>query len=197
MAVTIEELNIELTSNTSNAADAIGELNAKLKELKSTSDAGAGLQKISEEAKRVTEDIEGMKRVTESTNKATESQKQFRDETRKPSGLDKIDKDIDPVKTKLLSLGGVWAGLKKSFIRFASSIRRIMLYRIIRALLKQVAEAFTTGINNLYQYGLKASTQFAKSMDSMATSAQYFQNSIAALAVPLYQAIIPVLDCIS
>jgi hypothetical protein len=208
LAVTIEELNIELTSNASKASDAIGGLSAKLKELKSTSDAGAGLQKISGEAKRVTENIEGMsskglsnahsglKKISESASSAGVSLGELNrvvEQGGVVKGLKKTREEAEKTPSALGKLKSGFAGARDSLKSFAASIKRIMLYRIIRSLLKQVAEAFMTGVNNLYQYSLKASTQFAKSMDSMATSAQYFQNSIAALAAPLYQAIIPVL----
>lgn len=136
--------------------------------------------------------------VTDSVNSASMAQEVFRSATESSSGaVVKMSYVLHALGLMLKSQGENFKGwvssVKAKINSLVSAIQRIMLYRIIRALLKQVAEAFTTSINNLYQYSLKASTQFAKSMDSMATSAQYFQNSIAALAASLYQAIIPVL----
>lgn len=78
--------------------------------------------------------------------------------------------------------------------KVAGSLERIIRYRVVNGVLKQIAQAFSEGVNNLYQYSKAIGTDFAKNMDSAATSLQYFRNSIGAMAAPILNALIPVFD---
>lgn len=77
-----------------------------------------------------------------------------------------------------------------------SSFKRIAITRAIRTLIMQIGEAFTKGIEELYNWAKGVGNPFAQSMDAIATSLHWFRNSIAAAAAPLYNAIAPVLDAI-
>lgn len=78
--------------------------------------------------------------------------------------------------------------------KVAGSLERILRYRTVNEFLKQIAKAFSEGVNNLYQYSKAVGTDFANSMDSAATSLQYFRNSIGAMTAPILNALIPVFD---
>ena len=81
--------------------------------------------------------------------------------------------------------------------KFVSMFKRIMLYRAIRGILSGITEGISNGIKSLYAWSAKASGQgneFAKSMDTMASSMQYFRNSIGAAVAPLISSFIPVLS---
>lgn len=78
--------------------------------------------------------------------------------------------------------------------KVAGSLERILRYRTVNELLKQIAKAFSEGVNNLYQYSKAVGTDFASSMDSAATSLQYFRNSVGAMTAPIFNALIPVFD---
>lgn len=78
--------------------------------------------------------------------------------------------------------------------QFLSSIKRIAMYRAIRAMLQAVSQAFKDGTNNLYQYSKAMGGAFAKSMDSISTSMQYFKNSIAAAVAPIINSLAPAID---
>nr|DAH82980.1 MAG TPA: hypothetical protein [Caudoviricetes sp.] len=78
--------------------------------------------------------------------------------------------------------------------KVAGSLERILRYRAVNGVLKQIAKAFSEGVNNLYQYSKAVGTDFANSMDSAATSLQYFRNSIGAMTAPILNALIPVFD---
>lgn len=78
--------------------------------------------------------------------------------------------------------------------KVASSLERILRYRTVNEFLKQIAKAFSEGVNNLYQYSKAVGTDFASSMDSAATSLQYFRNSVGAMTAPILNALIPVFD---
>lgn len=78
--------------------------------------------------------------------------------------------------------------------KVAGSLERILRYRAVNGVLKQIAKAFSEGVNNLYQYSKAVGTDFARNMDSAATSLQYFRNSIGAMTAPILNALIPVFD---
>lgn len=78
----------------------------------------------------------------------------------------------------------------------ASSFKRILFYRAIRTIIKQIGDAFREGTQNLYYYSQGIGGQFAASMDMAATSMLYFKNSIGAAVAPLVNALAPVLDMI-
>ena len=78
--------------------------------------------------------------------------------------------------------------------KVAGSLERILRYRTVNEFLKQIAKAFSEGVNNLYQYSKAGGTDFASSMDSAATSLQYFRNSVGAMTAPIHNALIPVFD---
>lgn len=77
-----------------------------------------------------------------------------------------------------------------------SAFKRILFYRAIRALIKEITQAVKEGINNLYQWSAAFGGEFAGSMDRAATSLQYFKNSIGAAMAPLINAIVPIIDAI-
>lgn len=78
--------------------------------------------------------------------------------------------------------------------KVAGSLERILRYRTVNEFLKQIAKAFIEGVNNLYQYSKAVGIDFASSMDSAATSLQYFRNSVGAMTAPILNALIPVFD---
>lgn len=82
----------------------------------------------------------------------------------------------------------------KTIGKVAGSLERILRYRTVNEFLKQIAKAFSEGVNNLYQYSKAVGTDFASSMDSAATSLQYFRNSVGAMTAPILNALIPVFD---
>ena len=75
-----------------------------------------------------------------------------------------------------------------------AAFKRILYYRMIRTLIKEIGAAFRTGVNNLYAWSQMADGRFAASMDRMATSMLYFKNSIGAMVAPLLNSLAPALD---
>lgn len=80
------------------------------------------------------------------------------------------------------------------FTQLVNSFKRILMYRAIRSLIKEIGQAFSEGINNLYQYSKLMGTDFAGSLDRLATSFLYLKNSLAAMASPIINAIAPAID---
>lgn len=74
------------------------------------------------------------------------------------------------------------------------ALKRVVFYRIIRSLIKDAGQALKTGINNLYEWSQTVGGDFARSMDTIATSMAYFKNSIGAAVSPLINALAPAID---
>lgn len=98
------------------------------------------------------------------------------------------------------ALGGEFIGNIKSAVtglgNFLNSIKRIAMYRLIRTALKEITQGFAEGQKALYAWSSANGDQFAKSMDRIATAAQYLRNSLAAMAAPIYNALAPAIDFI-
>ena len=90
---------------------------------------------------------------------------------------------IGKVKQTTSSLGQLFGSLK-----------RIAMYRAIRAAISAITKGFQEGISNLYQYSMIMDGQFSKSMDRLATSSQYLKNSLGAMAAPILNALAPAID---
>lgn len=73
---------------------------------------------------------------------------------------------------------------------------RIVKYRMIRSVIKQITQAFTTGIKNVYFYSKAIGGSFAPAMDDAASVLLQFKNSIGAAAAPLIQSLIPYLKMV-
>ena len=86
------------------------------------------------------------------------------------------------------------AGVAKSISGFVRSLGRIAFYRAIRAAIKEVTQALSEGIGNLYQWSLLIDHTFAKSMDKIATSMQYLKNSLGAMVAPIINTLAPAID---
>ena len=88
------------------------------------------------------------------------------------------------------SLGGVIGGFK-----------RILGYRMIRTIIKEITQGISEGIKNLYGWSkliggaVSASGEtFAQSMDRITTSLAYFKNSVGAAVAPIIGALAPAID---
>lgn len=77
-----------------------------------------------------------------------------------------------------------------------SSLKRIAMYRAIRFFFSQLTAAMKEGIQNLYMYSSLMGGTFKGSMDSLATSFQYLNNSMGAMVAPLINMIAPAVDAL-
>lgn len=86
------------------------------------------------------------------------------------------------------------AGYAKGLAGVVGGFKRIVGYRIIRSIIREITQAFSEGIQNLYGWSRLVGGQFAQSMDTIATSMRYFKNSIAAAVAPIINALAPAID---
>ena len=86
--------------------------------------------------------------------------------------------------------------LTKKLHSMGAAFKRIMIYRAMRALIKNITAGFQEGIQNLKAWSDSVGGEFSRSMDNMTASMTYFKNSVAAMAAPLYNSFAPALDYI-
>lgn len=80
--------------------------------------------------------------------------------------------------------------------KFLAQLKRVAYYRFIRMILREIAQAFKEGAQNLYQWSTAnpGLSDFAKNMDRIATSVLYLKNSLGAMLEPLVRILTPVIE---
>lgn len=76
----------------------------------------------------------------------------------------------------------------------ASGFKRIVGYRMIRSIIREITQGFSEGIKNLYGWSALVNGKFKTSMDTIATSMLYLKNSIGAAVAPIINALAPAID---
>lgn len=94
----------------------------------------------------------------------------------------------------LNSLKNSFSGLNKQLNYFGAAIKNVIVYSAISRTFGAINTGVKTGTNNLYQYSKIISGEFAASMDRLASSLQYFQNSIGAAVAPLINSFAPAIE---
>lgn len=110
--------------------------------------------------------------------------------------IEAYKKFFEIMKLPFEEMAEKFIGYGKTIKNFMNSIGRVALYRAIRTGIKLVTQAIKTGVNNLYQWAALVGNSFKPTMDSLATSFQYLQNSIGAAVSPLLDMAAPVLEYI-
>lgn len=103
---------------------------------------------------------------------------------------------FSPITKTVSKLSHAFDGLGKKFSNLMKRMANMALYRVVRAGLQIISKGLKEGIENLYKWDSITGGSFMTSMDQMATSLKYLQNSFGALAAPLLQALAPAIDVI-
>lgn len=109
------------------------------------------------------------------------------------------------LKTVLQGIGKVMASPFKNAARnvgdfakklggVASGFKRIVGYRMIRSIIREITQGFSEGIKNLYGWSALVNGKFKTSMDTIATSMLYLKNSIGAAVAPIINSLAPAID---
>lgn len=129
-----------------------------------------GIKETKESAKQASSDFIEYKKTTEEASKEMSLgaffMKKFGEETDKSSG-------------------------KAS--AFFASLKRIALYRAVRFILKEIAQGFREGFENLAQYSGAANNVISQ----LQTTALQLKNSFAAALLPVMQALLPIIQSVS
>lgn len=157
------------------------------------SDTGTGGTEIAEQLEETEIDLYD---TTDAVNSAKISFGLFRAEIDPiaKGTLRAVSSGLKIIASPLSVLGKQLSKAAEKAKQFLSSIKRIAMYRAVRAILKSITDGFAEGRKNLYYYSKEVGTEFAPSMDRAATAALYFKNSIGAATAPLTNAFVPVLE---
>ena len=103
------------------------------------------------------------------------------------SGLDRV----------LVRIRNAFKEINRQIRYFTGALKSMLTFSAFYGVMTAVSESIKTGTENLYQWSKTVNGDFAQSMDRIAGSLQYVQNSIAAMTAPLVNTFAPVLDQIS
>lgn len=138
------------------------------------------LQELCEEA------INSGKGASELTGKMVDLDGELK---KKKRDTEEVTTAFQGLKTGISRLFGPIGNLLKQFAR-------IVRYRMIRAVIKQITEGVGEGVENYYRYSKAIKSAFAPAMDTAATALQQMKNSIGAALAPLIQSLIPLLQTV-
>lgn len=77
--------------------------------------------------------------------------------------------------------------------KFYESLKRIALYRVVRSILKHIADAFKSGMQTIAQYSDEANAALSR----IKTSSTYLKNSLGAMLAPVLSAIAPLIKTVA
>lgn len=128
---------------------------------------------------------------------AKESADVFNQESfQKKSGLTQIAQDIKKLNPVIEGLGEKAKKVSSKsggLGNFMSALKRVALYRFIRAIIKQISQAFQEGIKNVALFDTSAN----KTMSQLATSLTNIKNSLGLMIQPFLETLSPVVQQLS
>ena len=125
-----------------------------------------------------------------------------------PIGTDVVDQMTDALKRFNDAIDDSSKKIKKvnknldktndTFDKIWKSVKRIAFYRILRTALKDIGDAFETGLKNAYGYSKLSETftRLADSLDRMKSAASQMVNQLGAAWGEVLQAIMPAIEWI-
>lgn len=81
-----------------------------------------------------------------------------------------------------------------AFKKLGHTIGRLVLYRLLRSMIRMITQQVKLGIDALYNWSDVVGYRFKAAMDGLATSFQYLRNSVAAMISPIVEGLQPVID---
>lgn len=139
--------------------------------------AQTGLQRLSDAVNKTGSSVE---RETSALRKNSSAQKQNTSEANQNAKAHK--KAGDSSKHHAGGLG-----------KLAAALKRILIYRAIRALIKSVTTTITEGVKRMYEWSEAHDQVFMRVMDMYATEKQYIQDATGAAVAALLQSLLPVI----
>lgn len=192
MADTIETLEIQIKHSASGAADEIKKVASAVRSL------AKALDKVIP-ALREFNDILGKRRKaninisSSTTNQYADTINNIKEASSKAKGGTKetasgIQKIGEAAKNALKPLSG-----------FLRSLGRIAFYRAIRSILKSIAQAFSEGLKNAFEFSKGIESEghrFAEALNMMSSSGLKMKNQLGSAFIGLLAAIAPIVNAI-
>lgn len=199
MADTIESLEIEIKHSASGADKEINELVSSLKELASALTAVANASKAGSKAK------ENMSSGLTDVQRAVRAVKTLAtwlgDAAKKALNLTKnlAFKGLQSGANAFRSLSESAKKAVAPLQNIISSFKRILFYRVIRSIIREITQAFQEGLQNAYAFSqgiISEGHRFAQAMDSMKTAGSTMKNQLGSAFIALLAAIAPIVNAI-
>ena len=152
----------------------------------------ANTAQASKNIKELTKDVKDFSTASQQASKAqAESGQVTTNVTKDMSGN---LKGLDASVQKSFSfLGGVGKKIETVFKPF----QRVANYRLIRGFITELTSGFSEGVQNMYAWSKSIGGEFASAMDSLASSAQLFKNSLAVASAPLIEWLAPQVEALA
>lgn len=109
-------------------------------------------------------------------------------------GFDNASKKVDKFDKSVKKANNSSNNYNKGLRGLLETAKRFLIFGTFFTIQRQISETFKVGTQNAYQYSKALGGDFANSMDRLATSFQYFRNSIGAWSSSLINAFAPVLE---
>lgn len=171
---TIENLDIQITASASDAASKIGRLASALSGVRGPSNSAKnGLKATKDETVQAGSKFQRLSNDVVSANKS----------------LVNFSKEVQ-------NAGKAAKRGESGVSKFISSIKRIVLYRAIRSIIREISDAFREGTTNVYEWSKTVGGEFASNVDTLKSSIDLLKNSLGTLAVPLLNSLAPALNAI-
>lgn len=115
---------------------------------------------------------------------------------------EEASKSVDKVGNSAKGAGEKFKNAIEGIKNFLSSIKRILMYRAIRFILKEISEGFQEGVQNVVKWematGRAANLNSANAaLSAYASTFEKLKNSIGAMAIPALQAFLPVVQTVT
>lgn len=161
---TVDSLDIQITATANKAIAALETLSKRLAQ-------------VSASLRETQAALEGQTKAQEEANKAAE------ENAEETGGVARETEKMTASTHK--AVGGL-AKLAKAF-------GRIMLYRAIRTIIKNIGSAIREGLTNLKEYSEAVGTAFAPAVDNLRQHVLRLKNAFATALRPVIEALIPVI----
>ena len=160
----VDSLDIQITATANKAISALETLSKRL-------------EKVAESLRATQAALEGQTKAQEDANAA---EKEGAEET------ESVVKETKKMTAATQKSVGALSKLAKAF-------GRIMLYRAIRTIIKNIGAAIKEGLTNLKAYSEEVGTEFAPAVDNLRRHVMLLKNAFATALRPVIEALIPVI----
>ena len=187
MADTLESLEIQVRHSASGAATEINQVAQAVQSLgRALESALPNLRSFNEllGRRRINVTNNDIGQLTQNFNNVNRAAQGARSATSSvASGFRNLTKSANKAKNPLETI--------------VSSFKRIAFYRIIRAIIKEITQAFAEGLKNAYAFSQGITTEthrFAVAMDSMSSAGLKMKNQLGSAFIGLLAAIAPIVN---
>lgn len=153
-----------------------------------------GLERFKEQVADLIETRDALREAIAELKEMGEAEEETGEQTENTTQI--IDRHTDSVRR----MGSSYSHAKTGLDKFLSTIKRLVIMRAIRAAIREIAQGFSEGTENLYRYSEAMNSTDAasakNSFDAVASSLLYLKNSVGAAVAPLIQSLVPVLQTV-